>query len=139
MPSGRPQLALRRRVEQRAIGHRVPQQIGQPTRDGVIALAARITRGDVKEEIRRLQHRLDDHSRALEELANRVGLLGEELRIPAELDVVERTPERLVTEAAHKLIAALHIACRRGSYRAPARSRPRRETHCVASRSAAAL
>ena len=56
------------RGEEIAIRHRVPEQVGEAAGDRVVV------RAGVKEELRRLEHRLDDHTRAFEKLSGGLSL-----------------------------------------------------------------
>ena len=113
---GRAQLALCRRVHQRAIRHRVPEQIRKPVGNGVIAQRTAV-RAHMKEELRRLQHGLDDHTRTFKELSSLGGFCGEQLVVAAHFDTGQWSAERLLAESAHELIAALRVPIRRRSTR----------------------
>ena len=114
MPSAASQFAVRRRLEQAAIRHRVPEEVRQAAGDlRSRGSAPPATAFGVKQEFRRLQHRLDDDPRAVEELAGLAGLRAEERRIPPHLRVGQRPAERAQAECLHELIAALRVASRR--------------------------
>jgi hypothetical protein len=57
-----------------------------------------------------MQHRLDDHARALVEAARRASLFVERGCIPLRFVLAQRTPKRAQPERAHERVAAFGIA-----------------------------
>ena len=104
---GRAELTLRSRLEQRVVRHRVPEQVRQAARRVVVGGPSVGPGFDVEEEVRRLQHRLDDDARAVEEAAAHARLLREHGRVALHFVFGQRPAERAQAEPPHERVAAL--------------------------------
>ena len=113
-----PELASGSRCEQDVVGHRTPQEVGQPRRDLVITepdlpilLRWRTAELPAVQKAWRLQHRLDEHlDRAVkveQELRTRGVVERDEL---LDLARCERAPKDAPAEACDELLGALDLA-----------------------------
>ena len=108
-PAVRAQLAFRGGFHQKLVGHRILQQVRQPAGDVVIRQVSVGPAFHMEQEIRRLQHGLDNHSRALQELAGGGRLRAKGGGVALKFVVAQRAAEGAAAEGANKLVAAFHI------------------------------